>query len=241
MPIVTIEGFGKVEFPDSMSQAQIDRAIKSEILPMIAQRVPSASVAEVASSMAGGDNPFSKGTAKADPHWKVRDRYRYRVVDLLTKLESRGAHGGPITEVTDHTVVYSNGRVTDLLGNTIQDTQGRGFIGNQIFVAEYSVGRKWTTVYRRVRRDDAEDEWELDFKVVAREPVTVPAGTFLAFKVEGAGFSKGKGTRILLTYWIAPDRVRSFIAQDLTVDAKGGSRNRFKKADRTELAEFRQR
>lgn len=238
MPIVEIDGLGKIEFPDSMSAQAIERAIKTEILPMVAQRVPSATVSGPAPPPATGANPFSKGTAKADPHYKVGDRYRYRVVDLLTKLETREQRGGMVEAVTDHEVIYGNGRVTDLLGNIIKDPRGRSFVGNQIFVAEYSIGRKWTTVYRGVRRDDIEDEWRMDLKVVARELTTVPAGTFDAFKVEGSGFVKGNGNRIEVTYWVAPAQVRSFVAFELTVHGRG---NRFKKTDRTELVAFRQR
>jgi hypothetical protein len=238
MPIVNIEGLGRIEFPDSMSQADIDKAIKTEILPMVAQRVPSAMVAVLSPSPgATGANPFSKGSVKADPNYKVGDRYRYRVIDLLTKLESKEMRGGMVKEVTDSEVIYGNGRITDLLGNTMRDPRGRTFVGNQIFVAEYSVGRKWTTVYRGTRRNDEEDEWALDFKVVAREMITVPAGTFDAFKVEGSGFVKGKGARIQITYWVAPDKVRSYIAYELTTHGRG---KRFKTTDRNELVMFKQ-
>ena len=238
MPIVNIEGLGRIEFPDAMSQEEIDQAIKNEILPMVAQRVPSATVAALSPSPAIGANPFSKGTVKADANFKVGDRYRYRVIDLLTKVESSELRGGTVKEVTDSEVIYGNGRVTDLLGNTIKDPRGRTFVGNQIFVAEYSIGRKWTTVYRGTRRDNEEDEWALDFKVVAREMITVPAGTFDAFKVDGNGFVRGKGTRIQITYWVAPDRVRANIAYELTTRSRGG---RYGNTDRTELVEYRQR
>jgi hypothetical protein len=143
-----------------------------------------------------------------------------------------------VKEVTDTEVIYGNGRVTDLLGNTIKDAQGRTFAGNQIFVAEYSVGRKWTTIFRGTRRDLEEDEWTMDLKVVARESVNVPAGTFDTFKVAGKGFVRGNGHRIEMTYWIAPDRVRTFIAQEILVHGAG---RRYKKTDRMELVGYRQR
>ncbi len=238
MPVVNIEGLGRVEFPDSMSPEEIDRAIKNEILPMVAQRAPSATVAALSPSLAAGTNPFSKGTLKADPYYKVGDRYRYRVVDLLTKIESPRMRGGIVKAVTESEVIYGNGRVTDLLGNTLKDSRGRAFIGNQIFVAEYSIGHKWTTVYRGTRRDDTEDEWALDFRVVAREVITVPAGTFDAFKVEGNGFVKGTGTRIQIAYWVAPNRVRPYIVYELTTRHRRG---RYGNTDRTELVSFRQR
>ncbi len=238
MPIVDIEGLGKIDFPDSMTQDQIDRAIKNEILPMVAQRVPSATIASLAPPAADATNPFTKGTVKADPNYKVGDRYRHRILDVFTKEESRESRGGIITEVTDTEVIYGNGRITDLLGNIKRDPQGRTFVGNQIFVAEYSVGRKWTTIYRGTRRNDEEDEWTMNLKVVAREPVTVPAGTFDAFKVEGNGSVRGRGFRIQMTYWIAPDRVRVFLAQELLVHGQG---KRFRKSDRLELVGYRQR
>lgn len=237
MPVVDIEGLGKIQFPDAMSQADIDRAIKDEILPMVALRAPSATVAGVSTDTAG-TNPFSKGTAKLDGNWKVGDRYRYRVVDTLTKLvQDEGRGGGPIKEVTDREVIYTNGRTTDLLGNMIRNPRGKTFINNQVFVADYSVGRKWTTVFRATRPDDSEDEWTLDMKVVTRESVTVPAGTFNAFKVEGRGFMRDKGARVEVNYWIAPEKVRSFLAYEY-LTRKG---SRFRHSERHELVDFRQR
>jgi hypothetical protein len=214
MPIVDIEGLGKIEFPDSMTQAQIDRAITNEILPMVAQRVPSAMVAGVSSAQTAGANPFTKGTVRTDANWKAGDRYRYRVVDVLTRVETREARGGMIKEVTDSEVVYGNGRVTDLLGNMLKNPRGKTFVNNQVFATEYSIGRKWTTVFRATRADDSEDEWTLDMKVVVREKITVPAGTFEAFKVEGRGFMRDRGARVEVNYWIAPDKVRPFLVYE---------------------------
>jgi len=236
MPIVNIEGLGKIEFPDSMSQAQIDLAIRNEILPMVATRVPSAMVAGLSAQSAAGANPFTKGTAKLDPHWKVGDRYRYREVDMLTKLETREARGGMIKEVTDSEVIYGNGRTTDLLGNMLKNPRGKTFVNNQVFVAEYSLGRKWTTVFRATRADDSEDEWTLDMKVVARESITVPAGTFDAFKVEGRGFMRDKGARVEVNYWIAPDRVRAFLVYEY-IQRKG---TRYGRTERLELTAYKQ-
>jgi len=99
------------------------------------------------------------------------------------------------------------------------------------------VGRRWTTVFRGTNRHDEEDEWTLDLKVVGREAHTVPAGTFDAFKVQGSGYVRAKGFRVQMTYWVAPDRVRPFIAQEFTVQGQGG---RYRKTDRVELVDFKQ-
>jgi len=253
MPIVNVDGVGRIEFPDSMTREQIDAAVRNDILPVFRQ--PGASspgqVAALAQQPAAGaaaprpaigPNPFSKGTARADAGFQVGDRYGYRVVDLLTTVESRRVRR-IVTAVTDTEVIFNNGRlVTDLLGNTLQNNRGQTFTGSQIFVAEYSLGRKWTTTYRGTRRDLVPDEWNIAFKVVAREPVTVPAGTFDAFKVEGDGYISERGNRFQITYWIAPQTLRSFVAQELRQFNRNRVRmgSRLAVTDRTELVAFKE-
>jgi hypothetical protein len=243
MPIVNVEGIGRIEFPDSMTGEQIDAAIKNEILPVFRPPSPAAVLALAHKPAAGatapplsiGPNPFSKGTARANANYQIGDRYRYRVVDLLTKLKSR-EFGRTVTAVTDTEVIFNNGNfITDLLGNIVKNNRGQTFTGNQIFVAEYSLGRKWTTTYRGTRRDLMPDEWTLTFKVVAREPITVPAGTFDAFKVEGYGHIRNVGSVFQITYWIAPEKLRSFIVfEQWQRNRRGGLID----TDRTELVSF---
>jgi len=236
MPIINVEGVGKVEFPDSMNRAQIDAAIRNEILPALARAQTSAASAPPA---AHAPTPFSKGTAYADTNWKVGDRYRYRVIDLLTKVESTESRGGTVTAVTDAEVVYGNGRrVTDLLGNVLKNPNGQTFTGSQIFVDEYRVGRRWTTTYRGTRKDLQPEDWSFDFKVVTREPVTVPAGTFDTFKVEGEGYSKAAGVHYVWTYWMAPEKVRPFIVFERM--QRHIRSNRYGQTERIELAQYKQ-
>lgn len=249
MPIINVEGVGRIEFPDSMTREQIDAAVKNDVLPVFRQ--PGASSTDSAAALANkpaagataaplsiGLNPFSKGTARADANYRIGDRYRYRVVDLLTRIESRRFNRA-VTAVTDGEVIFNNGNhVTDLLGNTVKNNRGQTFTGSQIFVAEYSMGRKWTTTYRGTRRDLVPDKWTLTFKVVARELVTVPAGTFDTFKVEGDGYMTERGNRFQITYWIAPELLRSFVAYEQI--QRNSSRGRMTVTNRTELVSFKQ-
>jgi len=250
MPIVNVEGVGRIEFPDSMTREQIDAAVKNDILPVFRQGTPGAPSPDAVSApalkpaavatappLSIGPNPFSKGTARADANYRIGDRYRYRVVDILTKIESR-QFGRAVTAIIDAEVIFNNGNhITDLLGNTIKNSRGQTFTGSQIFVAEYSLGRKWTTTYRGTRKDLVPDVWTITFKVVAREPVTVPAGTFDAFKVEGDGYITDRGNRLQITYWIAPEKLRPFIAHE---QMTRGRRGRLTVTDRTELVSFKQ-
>ena len=234
MPIVDVEGVGKIEFPESMSQAQINAAIKNEILPAVAR---AQTTAAPVSETAVATNPFSRGTVTADIHYKIGDRYSYSTSDLFTKIEA-GTFTRRVTQVTDTEVIYNRGNfITDLLGNTLKNNRGQTFTGNQIFVAEYRLGRTWSTIYRGTRRDLAPDMWVFDLRVVERGPYTVPAGTFDAFKVEGRGILQSKGHRYSITYWVAPEKVRPFLALEFIHQARGA---RYLRADRSELVEYRQ-
>jgi len=182
-------------------------------------------------------NPFSKGTAKALGDYKVGDSYTYRVVDLLTKVEGK-TKVQTVTGVTDAEVVYNDGNsVRDLLGNLIRGGRGQAFTGNQIYISEYSVGKKWTTQYSGTKPNGKDDEWIIDFKVVGKETITVPAGTFEAFRVEGRGWVRNISATYKTTYWIAPDQVRRVIAEEVEVYKVGG---KYIKTDREELVTYQQ-
>ena len=183
-----------------------------------------------------GLNPFSRGTAKVDLDFKVGDRYSYRVVDTVTKLETRQI-GGKITAVTDDEVIYGNGRlITDLLGNYIKTPNGNKFAGQQLYVADYSIGKKWTTRYRLTKPDGVNLDTHVDFKVIAKEQITVPAGTFDAFKVEGRG-SNIRGTNLNFTYWIAPEQARRPIVSITDIHNRRGQ---VMSSERHELIAYRQ-
>lgn len=232
MPIINITGVGRVEFPDSMSREQIDGAIKNEILPGIRRQAAAAA----AQAAALGPNPFSQGTGIANVDYKVGDRYRFLELDQLTKVET-GRRVMTVTAISDDEVTFNDGRLTtDLLGNPLRNARGQSFVERQIFIAEYSVGKRWKTVYEGIGRGGKANEWSIDLKVVRRESISVPAGTFEAFKVEGTGTNR-QSNHYEITYWVAPDKVRACLVYE---NIKRGRRGRIQEATRTELADFRQ-
>lgn len=189
-------------------------------------------------SQAEGVNPFSKGMAKAQGNYKIGDSYTYRVIDLFTKVEGE-TKTHTVTSISDFDVTYNNGLVVrDLLGNIQKGGRGQSFTGNQIYVSEYSVGKKWSTRYNGTRPNGNDDTWEIDFKVVGKERITVPAGSFDAFKVEGRGFMFNLGAHVKITYWIAPDQVKLAIAHELEIYRSGGGK--YFRTDRQELVAFQQ-
>ena len=188
------------------------------------------------------ENPFSKGTARLDTAYKVGDRYEYRVVDLQTKNPLRKIVQR-VTEVRDNAVVYNDGRIIfDLLGNTLQDARGRQYATQQHFVSEYSVGRRWTTRFTRTGEKGGEVSFEIEYRVVGRENVIVPAGTFDCFVVRGeAVIADRTGWRTQQRwgedrFWMAPGVLRRFVAREQT-RRQGGT---LRVNERVELVAYRQ-
>ena len=216
-----------------LAKAEADR--KRQVAIAQAEPATAAPIAPIQVASIG-PNPFSRGTAKVDLDFKTGDMYSYRVINTLTNVESR-QFAGKITAVTDDEVIYGNGRlVTDLLGNIIKTPNGNKFAGQQFYVAEYSIGKKWTTRYRLTRPDGVNLDTHVDFKVIAKEQVTVQAGTFDAFKVEGRGFNV-RGSDLHFIYWIAPEQARRPIVLIIDTHNKGG---KVISSDRHELIAYRQ-
>ncbi len=190
-------------------------------------------------TVSAADNPFTKGTVRTDTNYRVGDFFRYRESDLLTKLELR-IHGQRVTAINDNEVQFNKGGfVTDLLGNFIRN-QKVEFTGTQFFLPEYSVGKRWSARYQRKAADWPARDVSMDFRVVTREQVVVPAGTFDAYKIEGSGWTQSNngafGINLQSRYWIAHG-VRRFVAMEtLNRDSYG----RITASERQELVSYTQ-
>jgi hypothetical protein len=156
-------------------------------------------------------NPYTKGTARADLGFKVGDAYTYRELDLETKTEQR-TYTQTVTELRENEVQFDTKLILDLLGNIVQQADGRRYTPRQDQPLEYAVGRKWST--RFSGRDEARGRGaslEYQFHISGKERVTVPAGTFDCFVVEGLATGitdAGLRTETRSRRWFAPERVR---------------------------------
>jgi hypothetical protein len=200
-------------------------------------------------------NPYTKGTAGADVEYQVGDSYTYARQDAFSKVEE-ARFEERVTEVTDFEVTFNRGRrVTDLLGNDIIGRGGAEFSPSQIFVYEYRLGKHWATRFHVIRPQegrggggrkngkrqmDREDDIEIEFRVVGKESITVPAGTFDAFRVEGNGFAVRSAIVQNYNYWVAPDRVRRVLAIERIFYATASRHSSAKRAERFELVAYRQ-
>jgi len=172
-------------------------------------------------------NPFSQGSAGANTKWQVGDTYTYRRLDRLKNEERRINYS--VAEITANEVRYRNGLVTDLLGNTLRLASGVVLSPNQLEPLDYVVGKQWVTQFRVTTRKGKSGLNEMDLRIVAREKIIVPAGTFNAFRIEGRGvfeIDEGKAQVTNVTKWMAPDQVRRAIAIEQTheVSGRGGQR-----------------
>ncbi len=254
------------QVPSRPSRAELDRRFaeeaaawqKADAQATIAsiedylRRYPSGNFAEIAQgrldrllALAGerkaapispASNPYSKGTVRPDPDFRVGDWYEFRVKDLYTGVELPKVRE-EVVKVKDFRVEYSTGKVTDLLSNNIVGDQGDRVTDNQTYPAEFSVGRKWVTRYRQDFRSGGFDETEIVWVIAAREGIEVPAGRFEAFRLEGSGYRVLQGGRRRFTMWLAPDRVRrALVREQWRWDGKGAPG----RSQRIELAAFRE-
>jgi len=168
------------------------------------------------------------------------------VLDLATGAELRRPGIGRITEVTEREVVIGKRAVVlDRMGNSLQSGDGYRYTDNQNMPAEFQIGRRWTTRYRAippgVPAERIRGTSETEYRIVARERITVPAGEFDCFRIEGRGRAPTRGgeTTLRITTWYAPERCRRYIAHE--IDRRPGPGSAATRVqERLELVDFRQ-
>jgi hypothetical protein len=182
-------------------------------------------------------NPYSQGYARPDLDYQVGDSYSYTLADSISRVV-QSTLTLAVTGVTPQEVRFNRGNVvTDRLGNP-RRVRGARLSGAQVFPAEFQVGRQWSTRYEGDNPQVGRISFELSMRIAAREKVTVPAGTFDAFRIDGEGVRYGGKMphRIRSKVWIAPEKVRRFVLREEVRTA-----GRFTEmAERQELVAFRQ-
>lgn len=174
-------------------------------------------------------NPYTKGTesdALIGPRPGYSRTVRWQEFSS-TEGNSQGAGTLTIVKVTDLEVHWDNGLVEDVLGNTRRTPKGYTHPGMQNMPLEYSVGKRWTTRYERTDARGRISPREIFYRVAAREPLTVAAGTFNAFRIEGHGERWFVGSRgrdeMKIVYWISPGAVRGMLLFEEKISGARGS------------------
>lgn len=183
-------------------------------------------------------NPYSAGLYPLGRKYSIGDRATYRVSDIFSGAEQR-TNTQLVTKIdfeADRVEYNMGGNITDLMGNIIKSGKALFSTPIQYSPAELQVGKKWTAAFSQ-EVDNKISLAYYDLQIVRREKVTVPAGEFDAFRVEGLGWNKSFGTKLETTYWLVPG-INFMIKREFTTRLSNGT---YKNADRFELVSLRQK
>jgi Caspase domain len=160
-------------------------------------------------------NPFTKGSAFTRIA-KVGDSFTYRELSLSTKVE-RGVYTVTVTQVTDTEAIHDNGLVTDLLGNQLRSRRGASNTPSQLVPHEFAVGKRWTARSNVTDTKGITFQSEQTIRVLTREEVTVPAGKFFAFLLEGKGRNTNPAgpVEFLVRRWYVPEFQRPVAREEV--------------------------
>jgi uncharacterized caspase-like protein len=199
--------------------------------PVAAGAVQVASLGELP-PMELAQTPFSKGYSEHHREYKVGDVHRFRVVDGLTKADKPLILRVTKVDVDNDRVEFNGGEfASDLMGNTIATARGSFVTPRQFYPAELYVGKRWQTRFKQNRVSGLVYTYQYDVKVVGRETITVPAGTFEAFKIEARGFNIELSATLSRNIWVVPG-IPADIAHETIVRLNSG---RIEQFDRQEL------
>jgi hypothetical protein len=181
--------------------------------------------------------PFFKGYDEHQRQFSVGDEFSIRVIDMYTKASKPLVMKVTQVDLGAERVNYNDGEfVSDLMGNTTGNQRGLFSTPRQFYPAELIVGKKWHTRFKQARPNGVVYTFQYDLKVVGRERVTVPAGTFDTYKIEARGFNMELGAALERNIWVAPG-VNADIAHEIRVRLRNGS---MEQNDRQELVSFAQ-
>jgi hypothetical protein len=176
--------------------------------------------------------PFSQGYAVHSRQYRVGDQFRFTVIDGLTRLARPLELKVTGVDLQSERVEFNDGGyASDMMGNIVANDRGVFSTPRQFYPAELYVGKKWQTMFRQKRPNGTTYTFKYDVRVVGRETVTVPAGTFDTFKIEARGFNMQLGASLLRTIWVAPG-VAADIVHETVVRLRNSTIDQF---DRQEL------
>lgn len=194
--------------------------------------------AAVPKLIAPSANPFSAGRYPLARIFTVGDSATIRQSDLLTGIEEH-TRTLRVTKVDydEDRVEFNQGAIiTDLMGNFIKQGPNEYDTPVQFTPAEFQVGKKWTAAFHRFKNGETSNV-SLDMKIVKRETISVPAGTFDTFRIEGAGWNLTRGNRREVKFRLVPGLNFPVRSESVTQNKRG----RFVATERRELVALRQR
>ena len=136
--------------------------------------------------------------------FKVGDAWEWRQVDNRTKLQE-AKQIRTVVDI-DGVLQFSNGTTSFQIPASLVDGPYKPS-SKPWRVWPLEVGKKWTVSVDWIRPDGVSGTLKQDAELLAYEEVVVPAGKFMAFKIEQRGwYSSSQGYRGKQndTFWYAP-------------------------------------
>lgn len=166
--------------------------------------------------MCAPTHPLSAATSYSGQSvaFQPGERYAYRSVDLMTQKES-GRSTDVVLKIVGDEVFYNDGsKVTDLFGNSVRAPDGTRWTPYQFFINDYALGKRWPAQFIVTQANGVTANTRFELRVAARERITLPAGTFDSYRIEARGNNLADGTQFERTAWVAPERMRGFLAME---------------------------
>ena len=150
------------------------------------------------------------------------ERYSYRTVDLVKQTETARSTDTVLGIVGDEVQYNDGSKVTDLFGNNVRAPDGTRWTPYQFFINDYALGKRWPAQFIVTQPDGSKANVRFEWRVAARERITLPAGTFDSYRIEARGVVLASGAQLERTAWVAPERMRGFLAME-NVGRRGGA------------------
>ena len=137
------------------------------------------------------------------PRYKVGDVFEFQMSDTLTNVLG-DKYTTRVTSIEGDIVKINGGSsIQTVLGSTIKSRSGTFDPPLGGYPVELQVGKKWSGRSSNAFTDGNTYQLQTETKIVGRETVTVPAGTFQTFVVRTTMFSSS-GATFTQTFWIDP-------------------------------------
>ncbi len=153
--------------------------------------------------------------------FRAGEKYAYGRLDLMD-LAEKARFDSSVLKIDKDEVVFNDGKtVTDLFGNNVRAPDGRKWTPYQFFIDDYQIGKRWQAQFLVTQENGKQTNVSFDLRVVGRERITLPGGTFDAFRIEASGVNLSDGTTLERTAWVAPEKMRGFLALENVVRRDG--------------------
>lgn len=212
----------------------------------VAQSVPASPAIEPAPNMPVPQmvqvsaNPFSAGRYPLGRTYSPGDTATYRKIDQFTDIEETTRLKVTGVDLDLDRIELNDGKfIIDSMGNYLRTAGGgESDVPQQFNPAELQIGKAWSAGWKQSSPRQGVEVVSLDLRIAAFEKVRVPAGDFMAFRIEIRGWHRrDRGyVRREQRIWVVPG-INFAVKEERLMRNR---QNRLGRTDRLELVSLRQ-